>query len=278
MFAVVFLVIVFRSSSNLAAAYGIAVTGTIVITTLLASTVLVRRLGWTPAAAGLFLLAFLSVNGMFFLSNLPKVTHGGWLPLLFGGLMFYVMHTWVRGRQVASDHHAKFSPALDEFLTHLPRQAVRIPRTAIYLTSSLNYVPPALMYNLAHNNVLHQQVILLKVARARIPRYPEGERIRVTFLSHGFSAITTTYGFMEQPDIPGILARCAEDYGLMLEFPQATSYFLSHHTYIPNNGRDGLNRWQEPIFVFLESVTQSAISYFRIPNNQVVEIGAQVEI
>ena len=277
MVAVVFLVLTFRNSSNLAAAYGIAVTGTIVITTLLASTVLVRRLGWSPAAAGVFLLAFLSVNGVFFLSNLPKIPHGGWFPLLFGVLMFSVMHTWVRGRQVASEHHARFSPSLDEFLEHLPK-ATRVPRTAIYLTSSLNYAPPALMYNLAHNQVLHQQVILIKVARARIPRYPEGERIRVTFLPHGFSAITTTYGFMEQPDIPGILARCAEDYGLMLEFPQATSYFLSHHTYIPSSVKRGLNRWQEPVFVFLESVTQSAISYFRIPNTQVVEIGAQVEI
>lgn len=274
---VVLLVLIFHTSSNLAAAYGMTVIGTIVITTTLTSVVLVRRLGWPKWAGWVFFTIFVGINGTFLLANLHKLPHGGWFPLLFGALLFYLMHTWVRGREVASLHHKQFTPLLDEFLARLPKGVNRPERTAIFLASDLNHAPPALLYNLAHNNVIHAQVILLKVARARIPRYPEGERVRVQFLKHGFTTITTTYGFMEQPDVPGILARCADEYGLKVEYPQATSYFLSHHTYVPS-AKPGLSRWQEPIFVFLEGVTASAISYFRIPNRQVIEIGAQVEI
>lgn len=274
---VVLLVVVFNSSSNLAGAYGVAVVGTIVITTVLTSLVLVRRLGWPVWAGWVFFAGFIVVNLTLFAAVSPKISHGGWFPLLFGALVFYLMWTWVRGREVASRHHKQFTPLLDEFLATFPK-CNRTERTAIFLTSDLNHVPPAMMYNLTHNNVIHAQVILLKVGRARIPRYPEGERVRVQFLKHGFTTITTTYGFMEQPDVPGILKRCTEDYGLKILHPNAVSYFLSNHTYIPSGPHIGLSTWQEPLFLFMHGMATSPITYFQVPKAQVIEIGAQVAI
>lgn len=277
MVAVLMLILTFRTSSNLAAAYGLTVTGTIVITTVLTSVVLIRRLNWSTLDVICFLALFLSINLLFFYSNFHKIPHGGWFPLVFAMAVFYLMHTFVRGRQLAQQHHIQFSPQVDEFLEN-PPQVPRTPRTAIFLTGDINHIPPALIYNLKHNGVLHEQVILLKIARARIPRYPESERVRVTFLKHGFATINCTYGFMEQPDVPHLLARAAYEFGLEQKYPQATSYFLSHHTYVASTAVHGLNKFQEPIFLFLEGLTQSAITYFKIPNKDVIEIGAQVEI
>ncbi|MFZ2587857.1 MAG: potassium transporter Kup [Alphaproteobacteria bacterium] len=275
--AVLFLVVVFQTSSNLAAAYGIAVTGTMVITTLLTALVLVRRLGWNPLWMIAFVGIFTTIDTTLFLSNTLKIPHGGWFPLVFGGMVFYLMHTWYTGRKVASAHHAHVSPHLDEFLAHLPKKAYRTPQTAVYLTNNLNVVPPALTYNLNHNNVIHEQVILLKIGKARIPKYPEAERVRLTFLPHGFIAINTTFGFMEQPDVPAILERCKHDYHLDIAYPRALSYILSNHTYVPSNN-PSLTPLQERVFVLLQSLALSAISYFKLPREQVVEIGTQVEI
>ncbi len=278
MILVVMLVLVFGSSSKLAAAYGIAVTGTMVITTILTAVVLVRRQGWNIADAVLFICIFSTLDSLFFSSNVLKIPHGGWFPLLLGGLVFIAMNTWVKGRKVAKQHHIRFSPDIDYFLQRLPKAAYRPPQTAVYLTSTLNAVPPALTYNLQHNNVLHQQVILLKIARARLPRYPANDRIAITFQTNGFTSVTATYGFMERPDVPAILRQCTERYNLTIQFPDNVSYILSHHSYVASRTDSGLKKWQEPIFLFLDMFSQSAITYFRIPQNQVVMIGAQVEI
>ena len=275
--SVIMLVFGFRSSTNLAAAYGIAVTGTMLLTTMLSTTVLLNRNGWHPLIAGAFAGVFLSVDGLFLAANIHKIPNGGWFPLILGGALFFVMHTWVQGRKASRSLVQQHTPPLEEFLAGIDPKVPHVCRTAVFLTSDLNHAPPALIYNMTHNAVLHAQIIIMKISRARIPRYPSSERISVRHHPHNVTTVMATYGFLERPNVPHLLSHELPHHGLVIRHPEAMSYFLSMHTYIPSPD-EALNPFQEGVFILLDKLSQSAVSYFRLPRKQVIEIGNQIEI
>ncbi len=275
--AVLLLVLTFQTSGNLAAAYGIAVTGTMLMTTLLATTVLLNRNRWHPMLVALFLGVFLAIDGLFFTANLHKIPNGGWFPLALGAAIFFIMHTWVKGRESSQSIVASHTPLLEDFIAHINPTLPHVRRTGVFLTSDLNHAPPALIYNINHNAVLHAQIIILKVSRARIPRYPASERYSVRHYPHNITTVQATFGFLERPNVPHMLSHALEQYGLTIRHPEALSYFLSTHTYIPSP-EPVLNPVQERIFILLDKLAQSAVSYFHLPRRQVIEIGNQIEI
>ncbi|TKW61271.1 MAG: potassium transporter Kup [Blastochloris viridis] len=275
--AVLLLVVTFKTSSNLAAAYGIAVTGTMLMTTLLAATVLLNRNRWHPLLVALFLGVFLAIDGLFFTANLHKIPNGGWFPLLLGAAIFFIMHTWVKGRESSQNIVASHTPLLEDFIAHINPTLPHVRRTAVFLTSNLNHAPPALVYNINHNAMLHAQIIILKVSRARIPRYPASERYSVRHYPHNITTVQATFGFLERPNVPHMLSHTLEQYGLTIRHPEALSYFLSTHTYIPSP-EPVLNPVQERVFILLDKLSQSAVSFFHLPRRQVIEIGNQIEI
>jgi KUP system potassium uptake protein len=276
MVAVILLVLVFQSSSNLAHAYGLAVTGAMMADTIL----MVVVFGFLSRPWRYLMLAllgfFLLIESTFLASTLLKIMSGGWFPLLLGCALFFIMHTWLSGRKRTGSLMAQHTPTLEYFLQHLDTSIPKVDHTAVFLTSNLTHVPPALLYNLHHNGIWHSQTLILKVARARIPRYPASERVRVTHHGHGVSTINATYGFLEQPNLPQLLADLAQ-HDLRLEYPEKLSYFLSTHTYVPSP-RGHLNRPQEFVFIVLDKLQQSAVNYFNLPRGKVIEIGHQMEI
>lgn len=271
------LVLGFRSSSNLAAAYGIAVTGTMLLTTILATVVMAHRNKWNPIYVGVFAGVFTLIDGTFLLANTEKIPYGGWFPLLFGLGIFAMMHTWVKGREALLKIVLRQTPLMDTFIARLDPLMPRIKRTAVFLTSDLNHAPPALVYNTTHNQVLHNQVIILKISRARIPRYPESERISITHHTPDITTVQATFGFMERPHIPRLLTYLS-NHGLHVKNPGALSYFISSHTYIPSKESTALEGWEEPVFIALDSLSQSAVDYFNLPRHQVIELGNHIEI
>ncbi len=273
--AVVALVIGFRSSSALASAYGIAVTLTMAIDTILAFIVVQSLWGWGRGKALLFLVVFLGVDIAFFSATTVKVVAGGWFPLLIGGLVFTLMTTWKRGRAQLNERVRTDTIPLDAFvqtLFHSPPQ--RVGGTAVFLTTWLDGVPRALLHNLIHNKVLHERVVLLKVETADEPYVPDDERLVLEELDYGFYRLKVKYGFKDDPDIPAALALCAEK-DLSFEMME-TSFFLGRETLIPTV-EAGMPTWREKLFVLLFRNAGSAADYFRIPPNRVVELGTQVE-
>jgi KUP system potassium uptake protein len=275
MVGVVLLVLGFQSSSNLAHAYGLAVTGTMLAVTLLMFAVFWFLSPWARLAMYSLLLVFMVIEAGFLAATALKILHGGWFPLLLGGALFFLMHTWYVGRQRTQALTLRQTPALDYFLQHLDTNLPKVARTAVFLTSNLHHVPPALMYNLHHNGVWHRQTLIIKVARARVARLT-GNRLHLTHHPHGVATLHVTYGYLEQPDIPKLLASMASE-GLTLAYPDSLSYILSTHTYIPST-RQTLGPWQEALFVLLDKLQQSAIDYFHLPRGKVIEIGNQIEI
>ncbi|RKG93533.1 potassium transporter Kup [Corallococcus terminator] len=273
---VIALVLGFGSSSRLAAAYGIAVTTTMGITTMLAYVVARERWGVRRAVAlpiaGLFMLVDLA----FFGANATKIADGGWFPLLLAVCVFTLMTTWKRGRDILA---AKLRAAsislkdlLDSFGDHPP---VRVPGTAIFMTGNPEGTPPALLHNLKHNKVLHEQVVLLTIISEEIPHVVGTERVEVEPLEQGFVRVIARYGFMENPSIPDILKRCREK-GLQFQL-MGTSFFLGRETLIPTKKRS-MAGWREALFSWMSRNARSATAYFRIPPNRVVELGSQVEL
>lgn len=273
--AVTLIIMGFHTSSHLAAAYGIAVTGTMLMSTFLVAIVLVKRNNWPVWLVGTLFTLIFALDATFLSANLHKITAGGWLTLLIGALVIFTMYTWIGGRRetYALMRHSGLS--LERFLSTLP-PLVEVERTAVFLTSDIHHVPPALLYNVTHNGVWHRQTILIKIAQARIPRYPESERISVHRHAHNLVTVEATYGFSEQPHIPHLLAELPL-HGLPVEYPDKLTYFVSTHTYIPSRNRT-LNRLQEPVFIMLDRFAHSAVSYYHLPRNRVIEIGNQVEI
>ncbi len=273
---VVLLVIIFQSSTNLAAAYGIAVTGTMVATTALAYKV-ARRLGrWPLVPALLALVGFLSVDLAFFGANLLKVADGGWFPLLVAAAVFGLMMTWRRGRVVLRERLAESGMPMDLFLDRVKGGSVpRVPGTAVFLTSNTRGLPPSLLHNLKHNKVLHERVVLLTVETEDVPYVPAPDRFQVTPYTAGFFRVIAHYGFMDEPDIPNALLERRIP-GLPFD-PMDTTYFVSRETLIPSSQPD-LPRWQELVFIALSKLSGSASEYFRIPPGRVVELGMQIEI
>jgi KUP system potassium uptake protein len=274
MLAVMILVLGFRSSNNLAAAYGIAVTGDMVITSLLATVVVARSWGWGWARASALFACFLVVELMFLAANILKIPDGGWFPLVAGVAVFVLMTTWKRGRLLLAERLAGERLELAMFLESLAASMpTRVPGTAIFLNSDVKGVPHALLHNLMHNKVVHERVVLLSVQFFDVPYLPEGERVEVRQLRDSFWSIIVRYGFKDEPDIPYALALCAES---GLEFnPLDTSYSIGRETLIPRLNSE-MAFWREKIFVAMFRNGGSATAFFKIPSNRVVELGTQV--
>jgi len=276
MIATLGLVLGFRSSSALAAAYGIAVTLTMLITTMLAYLVARGAWGVRRAVAGSIALFFFLIEFSFFGANLLKVAHGGWFPLVVGAVVYTVLSTWKRGRALlASRMREKLYP-FDRFLQDIeafPPQ--RVTGTAIFMTSNLQGTPPTLLHNLQHNKVLHERVILLTVVTSDVPYVPRDKRTELESLGHGFYRLTLRYGFMEEPDVPDALIQ-ASTKGFKIDLND-TTFFLGLETLLAT-GRPGLPLWRERLFVLISRNAVRANAFFKIPPERVVELGMQVEL
>jgi KUP system potassium uptake protein len=274
--AVLALVFGFRSSAALASAYGIAVAGDMLVTTLLVATVARGLWGWSWPAVVIVMGTFLALDLTFVSANLHKVPDGGWFPLLVGAVALTLMLCWRRGRLVALHKRDEHAEPLLPFIAHLAKanKPLRVPGTAIYLTQQIENVPAALALNLKHNGVLHQRVVLLTVITDRRPRAPEGERIREKALGAKFSRVELHFGFAEKPDVPTALSLHRD----VLDFdPAQASYFMGRELPVPSL-RPELPVWQERIYAFLTRNAVRAPDYFRIPPQRVVELGTRVEL
>jgi KUP system potassium uptake protein len=276
MFCTLGLVLGFRSSSALAAAYGIAVTLTMLITTMLAYLVARGAWGVRRVVAGSIALFFFLIEFSFFGANLLKVAHGGWFPLVVGAVVYTVLSTWKRGRALlASRMREKLYP-FDQFLRDIeayPPQ--RVTGTAVFMTSNLTGTPPTLLHNLQHNKVLHDRVILLTVVTSDVPYVAPDKRTEVEPLGHGFYRLTVRYGFMEEPDVPDALAQ-ASAHGFKIDLNE-TTFFLGLETLLATR-RPGLPLWRERLFVLIARNAVRANAFFKIPPERVVELGMQVEL
>jgi len=274
MVAVMVLVLGFKSSDNLAAAYGIAVTGDMVITSLLACMVVARSWGWGwPKAIALF-SCFLVVELVFLFANILKIPHGGWFPLVAGFFIFVLMTTWRRGRELLasrlSSEQIELKPFLGALTCGMPPV---VPGTAIYLNADPDTVPHALLHSLKHYKVLHEKQVLVSVQFFDVPYVPDIDRVEVHCLSENFTQVIVQYGFKDETDLPAALALCKE-YGLEFEEDEV-SYFLGRETLIPRM-KSEMAFWREKLFVALFRNASSATSFFKIPSNRVVELGSQV--
>ena len=273
---VVLAVIGFRSSANLGAAYGIAVTGTMVATTLLALIVMRRLWNWpwlvVIALGSLFLVIDISLFG----ANLIKVEHGGWFPLVLGLLVFIVMTTWRRGRESVLRELRQSGLALGPFIASIgehPPQ--RVPGTAVFMTANIHAVPHALLHSLKHYKVLHERNVILSVETLDTPQAEAGERIELRDLGHGFRELTLRFGFAEEQDVPAALAACGGS-GMRFDMMD-TTFFLSRETIVASH-RAGMGVWRDRLFALMARNALAATAFFRIPGNRLVELGTQVEI
>ena len=271
----IILVLAFRNSSNLAAAYGIAVCLTMFITSILLSQVTIHRWRWPLWRTVLVSGSFLLIESCFVGSNLTKVSQGGWVPLGLGAILLVTMVTWKRGREVLGAKFLELSLPLDDLVASLQHgPPVRVRGTAVYLSASGGLTPGALLHNLKHNQVLHEKVIILTVQPQRVPRVKPEEAIEVAELGCGLWRVVANYGFMEQPDIPRMLRACAEK--RLACDPARASYFLGRETIVPT--RKNLPIWQANFFALLSRSSQSAMEFFNLPPNRVIELGAQIEV
>lgn len=274
--AVLVVVMIFQSSDNLASAYGIAVTGTMLITTLLFF--VVARVNWRwplPLALGITIF-FGIIDTAFFSANLLKLFSGGWLPLVLGMLIFMLMTTWKQGRKLLFDRLREQALPLDGFIENLESYPpTRVQGTAVFLTSTLHGVPHALLHNLKHNKVLHDRIVLMTIRTEDVPYISDDSRLEVVQLSPSFWRVVARYGFKEDPSVLNVLTLCEAD-GLAFELMD-TSFFLSRETIISTE-RPGMARWRERLFVWMSKNALRATDFFQIPTNRVVELGAQVEL
>ncbi|AMV70940.1 potassium transporter Kup [Desulfuromonas carbonis] len=276
MAACICLVLGFRSSSHLAAAYGVAVTTTMVITTLLFYFVAVHRWHWPVLLAAVLSAGFLVFDLAFFGANMLKIAHGGWFPILVAALVFTAMTTWKRGRRLLMQRLRGTTTTLESFLANLDAAApTRVPGTAVFMNGDPERTPSALLHNLKHNRVLHERVLILSAITEEIPHVPRRERTSTERLGAGIYRIILHYGFMENPDVPRALSRIALD-GWEFDPAQAT-YFLGRETLI-STSRPGMARWREHLFIFMSRNARNSTFFFGLPPNQVVELGAQLEI
>ena len=273
---VVMLVIGFGSSTNLAAAYGIAVTGTMIITTILAYVVASRAWGWNQYLVSAMVAVFLIIDVAFFSANLTKIPDGGWFPLAFGLGLLLLMTTWKRGRELLAERLVSESMQLLPFIQTLTNTSVqRVQGTAIFLTQNPDLVPHALLHSLKHYKSLHDRVVMLTMQNEDTPVIDEGERIKVEVLGQEFYRLIVRYGFAEKPDIPLAMTLAAKQ-GLSLDMMD-TSFFLGRETLIPQVGSK-MSYWHEKLFVAMFRNAGSAAGYFKLPPNRVVELGAQVAL
>ncbi len=273
--AVMTLVFGFKSSSNLAAAYGIAVTGTMMIDTILVAFVIVLMWRWSLWLAIPAIVGFLVVDFAYFAANAIKIPQGGWFPLAMGLVSFTVLTTWKRGRSLLFHEMKRLSVPLEAIVDGMMDEVHRVSGTAVFMTSHAEGAPSAMLHNLKHNQVLHDRNVLLTVIVEDHPYVPDEERVTISDLTKGFFRVTIHYGFMEEPDIPAALNHCALK-GLAFDL-MSTSFFVSRETVIPSLKR-GMAPWREKLFSWMSKNAMSATDFFKIPTNRVVEMGTQVEI
>ncbi|WP_210529653.1 potassium transporter Kup [Rubellimicrobium arenae] len=269
------LVLAFQESTRLASAYGIAVTGTMFITTCLLGILAITIWRWNRWLVASVIGPFLLVDGAYLASNLTKIPDGGWFPLLVGAVVFTILTTWSAGRRLLQERLAEGSTPLEVVVRSAGRSAIRVPGTAVFMTSNPVAVPPALLHNLKHNRVLHDRNVLLTVVVEEIPRVAPLRRAETVQLGDGFWRVILHYGFMEEVDVPAALAEvstCGAPFRVM-----ETSFFLGRQTLIASD-RPGMAIWREKLFALMVRNAASAMEFFRLPTNRVVELGSQVEI
>jgi KUP system potassium uptake protein len=272
---VIILVLTFRSSSNLAAAYGIAVTGAMLIDTVLISVVLRQMWNWNRWMVIALLILFFAVDGSYLSANLLKIPAGGWFPLLVGAIAFTFLTTWAKGRKLMIDRMNEASLPMEIFIKSAAPSAARVPGTAVFMTSSASGVPHALLHNLKHNKVLHERIILLTVRIEDVPYVPAEKRVEQRDYGSGFFRVVLRYGFMEEVDVPAALAQL-KDCGPQCKMMD-TSFFLARQTLLASS-RPGMAIWREKLFAWMLRNAESAMEFFKLPTNRVVELGSQVEI
>ena len=275
MISTIALVLGFRTSSAMAAAYGIAVSLEMVLTAYLAFFVARRLWGWPLYWALPVTGVFVAVDVAFFGANSLKIPHGGWVPLVAAAAIFVLMTTWKAGRRLLATRLKAGTMPLDMFLESIDAAKSRVPGVAVFMTQEPEGVPVTLLHNLKHNKVLHERVVLLTIVGEEIPYVRTAERLKVEDLGKGFVRMIGRYGFMEDPDVPGLLER-AKAFGLEFK-PMETSYFLGRETLIPSQ-KPGMAKWRTQLFGFMSRNAHRATAYFRIPPNRVVELGSQVEL
>ncbi|MFV1958342.1 MAG: potassium transporter Kup, partial [Planctomycetota bacterium] len=276
MASTIVLVLAFRSSGKLAAAYGVAVTTTMIITTLLFYVVARERWKWSWWQAGLPTALFLLVDVSFFGANIGKVAHGAWFPLAIGLVAFTFLSTWKRGRDVLASRYRTRAVSVKDLLADLRRKPPpRAPGRAVYMTSNPDGVPPTLLLNLAHNDVLHEEVVFLTLVTESVPRVARGRRIELKHLGSGIHRLVGHYGFQETPDVPRLLG-AAKTHGLELTMAD-TTFFLGKENVLPRK-KSGMPAWRAWLFGLMVRNTLSATDYYKLPPDRVLELGAQVEL
>jgi len=276
MFACIGLVIGFQTSSNLASAYGVAVTTDMVFTTILFAVVTHTRWNWNVWIIAVMLLGLLIIDLGFWGANLPKIPSGGWFPLLIAGLMFIIMTTWKSGRRILRKRLSQKIVPHEQFIQRIKdEQPKRIRGTAVFMDSNPKGTPPALLHNLKHNKVLHQRVVLLTLITREIPHVPDEDRIEIQPLGEHIFRINASIGFAEDPDVPALLAQCHID-GRGFDL-QETTFFLGRETILATK-KPGMALWREKLFAWMSRNAERAASYFRIPSDRVIEIGTQIEL
>ena len=273
---VLLLVALFRSSSALASAYGIAVTGTMVVTAIMAFIVVHKVWGWSLPATAALIAPFIIVDSTFLMANLLKVVEGGWVPLLLASVMMVIMYTWRRGIKLLFEKTRRQETPLDTLVAMLEKKPPqRVPGTAVFLTSDPQSAPTALMHSLKHYKVLHEKNVILSIETDHLPRVPQDERVRIEPVGQTFSRVTLRFGYMERPNVPqalGIARKLGWQFDIM-----STSFFVSRRKLRPA-ARSGMPRWQDRLFILLARAANDATDYFQIPTGRVVEVGTQVTI
>ncbi len=272
---VILLVLGFRSSSNLASAYGIAVTGTMLITTLMMimlELTVWKWNRWLVLASG---AVFLTIDTAYFASNMTKIVDGGWFPLIVGAVAFTFLTTWSKGRMLMQERLRESAMPMEVFIKSAATAATRVPGTAVFMTTAPQGVPPALLHNLKHNKVLHDRIMILTVIIDEVPYVSDEDRIGVVELGSNFYRLFIRYGFMQEIDIPAVLKK-VENCGPKLKMME-TSFFLSRQTLLASD-RPGMALWREHLFSWMMRNAETAMDFFKLPTNRVVELGSQVEI
>ena len=274
--AVVILVLMFQTSDNLGAAYGIAVSGMMAITSVLAF-LYMRSRGWSRALAVPLFGFFALVDLTFLSANLLKIAEGGWFPIVVAALVFALMGTWWRGRRLLAEQRARDAMPLELFVGSLnPERPVRVPGTAIFMTRDLTQVPVALLHALKHYKALHERVVMMQVETEDVPHVPAERRLEIKEVGKGFYTMLVRYGFMDEPNVMRALAQCrVQHFRINL---METSFFIGREKLRPRPRRTAVFRWRDRLFIFLTNLALDATEFFRIPSNRVVELGGQVEI
>jgi KUP system potassium uptake protein len=270
------LVLAFGSSSNIAGAYGVALSTLMVMTTLMFYVMSREVWRWSLPKAALVVGVFLAMDVPFLAANALKIQHGGWVPLAIAILLYLLMTTWKRGREILSRRMMEKTVPLKLLLADLAAEPpIRVPGTAVFMYGSADGTPPALIHNLAHNKVLHEKVVFLTVVTEDVPHVAPAERVTVKRIGKGFHSVVARYGFTEDPDIRDVLAACKKE---QLDIPiEGTTFFLGRETVIASE-RPGMSLWREQVFAFMTRNALRATAFFKIPPNQVFEVGAQVEL